>query len=579
MFFWWILCVVIAHPIHDPAPSIRDLTWGDINFLHTTDTHGWYSGHLNQKTYNGNWGDFISFSHHMRNKAESQGQDLLVIDSGDRHDGNGLSDVTSPNGLYSTPIFIKQHFDLLTIGNHELYLWENLLMEYDEIVNAFPQQYISSNVEILINQTLVPFGNKFKYFLTPKTNTKILAFGFLFDFNRSNKGTKVTPINEVIEQEWFIQTLEDHLHKTDLILIVTHVPISHYWPELYEFHLFIRKYYPSTTIQYFGGHSHIRDFVVFDKNATGLQSGRFCETVGWTSIKKNETGLNKFSRNYIDFNLQSFIHHSNIKDFDTEQGLAVSALINETRSFLDLDSVIGTVNTNYYVDYVPLDNSKNIFHLLTHRVLPTLEYLGFSKDERIVIINTGLVRYDLYKGPYTLDSQYIVLPFENNWSKIELPKLVAKNVARILNKHSYIQLASIDNRKLLPPQHYYVDNRNENGKRQKVFDLTNDFSNDFVHYGGRKLSKGYVTFDDFGHDGDDTAHKPVIQFPLTNVVESRQLLNHDETLVDLVFYDFIKPNILWALGELKYTGEISPEFYSSQYLGLLLNEFVRDNEI
>jgi 2',3'-cyclic-nucleotide 2'-phosphodiesterase (5'-nucleotidase family) len=32
-----------AEPI---AAPIRDLKWGQINFLHTTDTHGWLGGHL-----------------------------------------------------------------------------------------------------------------------------------------------------------------------------------------------------------------------------------------------------------------------------------------------------------------------------------------------------------------------------------------------------------------------------------------------------------------------------------------------------------------------------------------------------
>lgn len=33
----------------DPIPApLRSLTWGQLNFLHTTDTHGWLSGHLNE---------------------------------------------------------------------------------------------------------------------------------------------------------------------------------------------------------------------------------------------------------------------------------------------------------------------------------------------------------------------------------------------------------------------------------------------------------------------------------------------------------------------------------------------------
>lgn len=30
------------------AAPMRDLEWGQINFLHTTDTHGWHGGHLQE---------------------------------------------------------------------------------------------------------------------------------------------------------------------------------------------------------------------------------------------------------------------------------------------------------------------------------------------------------------------------------------------------------------------------------------------------------------------------------------------------------------------------------------------------
>lgn len=32
-------------PIEAP---LRDLKWGQLNFLHTTDTHGWLAGHLQE---------------------------------------------------------------------------------------------------------------------------------------------------------------------------------------------------------------------------------------------------------------------------------------------------------------------------------------------------------------------------------------------------------------------------------------------------------------------------------------------------------------------------------------------------
>ena len=57
-------------------PPTSDLSWGQINFLHTTDTHGWLEGHLKEENYGADWGDFKSFAQHMRAKATSLDVDL-----------------------------------------------------------------------------------------------------------------------------------------------------------------------------------------------------------------------------------------------------------------------------------------------------------------------------------------------------------------------------------------------------------------------------------------------------------------------------------------------------------------------
>lgn len=48
--------LTISHNVHaaqpgsaSPLPAkLRDITWGKLNFLHTTDTHGWLAGHLQE---------------------------------------------------------------------------------------------------------------------------------------------------------------------------------------------------------------------------------------------------------------------------------------------------------------------------------------------------------------------------------------------------------------------------------------------------------------------------------------------------------------------------------------------------
>jgi len=58
------------------------LAWGQLNFLHTTDTHGFLEGHLKEKNYGADWGDFVSFVKRMRSKAAAYDVDLLVVDTG-----------------------------------------------------------------------------------------------------------------------------------------------------------------------------------------------------------------------------------------------------------------------------------------------------------------------------------------------------------------------------------------------------------------------------------------------------------------------------------------------------------------
>ena len=73
-------------------------------------------GHIKQASYSADWGDVYSFIYHMKHKAYSEGRDLLVVDTGDLHDGTGLSDTTNPDGKITDEIFKYVDFDLLSIG-------------------------------------------------------------------------------------------------------------------------------------------------------------------------------------------------------------------------------------------------------------------------------------------------------------------------------------------------------------------------------------------------------------------------------------------------------------------------------
>lgn len=544
--------------------QLRNLNHGKINFLHTTDTHGWYLGHVNQKQYSADWGDFISFHTRLRDVIEGNGGDLLLVDSGDRHDGNGLSDLTTPNGLYSTEIFTLAEYDIVTPGNHELYVESISTAEYDMVVSIYGDRFISTNVRYLNDESeWVVFGNNtHRYFQTRVNQLNVLSFSFLFDFKWFNQRVDVIPIIDVLEASWFVELVEDYSknYPVDLILIVGHLPVSHDWLEMYRLHAFFRQYFPQTVIQYFGGHSHIRDFSMIDDYATGLQSGRYCETVGFLSIQnlpKDEEYhiVDEIDRKYIDFNIHSFMNHTGVTnedEFHTKVGKYTSKKLTAFAKLLGLNDVYGHVPQNYYVSAADYTNNdpKSLLRLLENQILPQLtpksctQHKTFveSDSDRIILINTGGIRYDLYKGEFTKNALFTVSPFKNKWRVIpDVPSEIALQLKDILNAGDII----LNYKSMKNPEQYAV--AKQIGSNE--------------HIESHNISYGHTTKDDLGVEGDDTIHKPLPNYYVPNVIQSYGQSTSKSEFTNVVYYDFIEPFILHAL-------EIACNNNNSLYLDL-----------
>jgi 2',3'-cyclic-nucleotide 2'-phosphodiesterase (5'-nucleotidase family) len=73
---------------------------------------------LKEQSFGADWGDFVTFTRRMKQTAGNMGADLLIVDTGDLHDGSGLSDATKVDGELSMPIFSEIDYDLLTIGSY-----------------------------------------------------------------------------------------------------------------------------------------------------------------------------------------------------------------------------------------------------------------------------------------------------------------------------------------------------------------------------------------------------------------------------------------------------------------------------
>jgi hypothetical protein len=103
-----------------------------------------------------------------------------------------------------------------------------------------------------------------------------MAFGVLFDFTGNSNVSQVTKASVLVTQKWFLDAI-DTPDPVDLYLVIGHNPVrtnssSSTFGTIYQA---IRKLKPDAPIQFFGGHTHIRDFFVYDNKATGLEAGQF----------------------------------------------------------------------------------------------------------------------------------------------------------------------------------------------------------------------------------------------------------------------------------------------------------------
>lgn len=524
--------------------QIKDIHWGQINFLSTTDTHGWLAGHLLDENYSADYGDFADFVRKMKAKADRLGVDLLLVDSGDLHDGTGFGDATTPNGKYTLPIFKQLPYDLLSIGNHELYTTEIANDTYRNFAPNWGGRYITSNVDFYDNGVRKPFSNRYAHWQT-KFGIRIMSFAFLYNFTGNSNASVVTPVGDVVKQSWFQQQIRRN--DIDLFLVAGHITVrqSTEWDLIYSA---IRQHHPTTPIQIFGGHRHVRDAVAWDASAVGTAAGRYCETVGWTTIdglpsnvtrakspmgsgtisitkpsavpglnftQNTQSGLT-YSRQYLDFNRPTFEKHTQSTNttFDTSYGSGITKNItNEISTLPQLTQLLGCAPDSYYLSRFPISDRRSLYNYLTTVVFPSVVYAtgrNSTSYPRIILTNTGGFRYDLLKGRFTIDNAYQVNPYTNLWQYMTAPWGVAKNLLA-------------------------------NMQTDRVYKRQNNPDVQFNSSTGLYKTAGYVTKDDFGSDGDNTIHidagyADTPHYVAANV--STANITDDTTLVDVYVTSF-----------------------------------------
>ncbi|KAI1292405.1 hypothetical protein EDD11_008788 [Mortierella claussenii] len=552
-----LLAVAAAHVDHlerrsqpgvpQPIPvDLRPLEWGDLNVISTTDTHGWLAGHVKEESYSADFGDFASFLSHMREQAVHRRKDLLVVDSGDLHDGNGLSDATSLDGQVSNPIFQKINYDALAIGNHELYLNEIAEDTYRNFAPKWGKRYLTSNTFIKDAHTnkTVPIGKLYNKFRM-KFGTRVMSYGFLYNFVGAANNTIIEPSNVTVTLPWFQKSLKEDV---DVYLIVGHVPVR--WAESLAVIKAIRAVHPAKPILLFGGHLHVRDFTTYDSRAFGLSAGRFMETLGWMSvsgihdracrIEANCIGKNlTVSRRYLDTNVHTYKTHSLAhpkQRFDTWRGRRITKEITKQRKALGLSTVLGCAPQDYYLSRYPYTDSRSLLNLVTKEILPFSIVDKSRPYPAVVFINSGCQRFDVAKGAFTIDDTYVVSPFHDDFVYATVPYKAAKNILNALNK------APFQKRDDAPP----------------------------APAANSTLTPGYVTKDDYGYGGDDWPHSAIPYVPSPNYVSSPLPTGLADTdLVDVAWLSFFTNLMLPILKNLDPANNYTAQSYR---VGITTNE-------
>ena len=309
----------------------------------------------------------------------------------------------------------------------------------------------------------------------------------------------------------------------------------------------IRAVKPDTPIQIFGGHTHIRDFAVYDDKTTALESGRYCETLGWLSMSgiqsksyrgaMNPKGVPNptmkamsvktstasaglasstspsnltYSRRYLDWNRLTFEYHaagSQIRTFDTTKGVAVTQNITTTRQELNLTSLYGCAPQTWCISCAPFLSNGSIFSLLQQALAATIQTTARADKPRLIVLNTGSIRFDLPMGPFTYDDSFIVSPFTDAFQYLpDIPYSVASQVLTGLNSGNF------PSKRSLSTESFEFSQLNPSLEPDSCIDppVTHDHLNTKRSYpGGRivrrqssTLTPGYTTSDDFGTDGD-----------------------------------------------------------------------------
>jgi hypothetical protein len=288
-----------------------------------------------------------------------------------------------------------------------------------------------------------------------------------------------------------------------------------------------------------------------------------------------------FKRRYIDNNLFGYHYHTglNKSTFPTERGLNASAAIFKARNALKLDHNFGCAPRDLWMNRAPYPSNESVFTWLETEVVPDIAVIPERKDvPTLAIVNTGAIRFDIFKGAFTRDTTYIISPFISKLVYLrDVPYSAAKRVETFLNNAGQIlDVQAMQAYELAPPEQMSVRSNIVGPAMTQEFHAAGGAQSPLLTHGeDPRLIPGYTTKDDAGDEGDDTLHTPLTFYKVPNVIQSSRSFpaDADPENVDLVFVDFIQP---WVLTAMLFTGQNYTAHDVAPYTNETLTELMAD---
>ncbi|KAH9485625.1 hypothetical protein JR316_0002535 [Psilocybe cubensis] len=581
-------------------PPTRQLDWGDINIIHTTDSHGWLLGH--QKTsypepnYSGTLGDFASFVAHMKEIAIERDVDLLLVDSGDLHDGTGLTDGFPAGGIdaHDANQFIKQlPYDVMAIGNHELYVYANALDMHRNFAPSLKGRYLSSNANITVfnengQAVSVPVGERFAKFKTRK-GRKVTSLGVLFNFTRNSHNTTIQKVSDMVKENWFVDAIEE---EPDFFLLVGHMPIDldSEWSIVFNA---VRAVHPTTPILIFGGMSlslsnqrilltvdipfvALASILKFPKILTVQLDGRSMSLEsGSTLLDRMDEAVKKILRSAAGIWTQivppsrKFHTGKNEFDYDTLQGENITMGLKQLAEKFDLSFQFGIAPHDFTISQAPFPSNGSLLSLYIENAVPAALAINNTRASipNLVITNSGAQRFDIYSGPFTRNDQLTASPFVNTFLFIpNVPFSVASKVLQGLNDAGENQ-----SRGLLKSRERELYGSGYVDMIYNRWLAEQDRRGGLERRAAQNLTLGYVTTDACPGVGDDILHAPLPSYSIPEFISSIPPVVADDAPIDLIFVSFIETDLLQILNSVQ-TDKTFVTADVSLYSSVLSNE-------